>query len=132
MCPPSPLLVFALFCHSKVDTPPYGVFSEFLEANTESYSGALSADTVCRPRQQWSKRIYLVLYFSGSTYPIYLQPFPLVLLPSRLLYAALPFSLSFFMYAIQLKNYEQAVIEKRFSELEEEEVDALLDEVNEQ
>lgn len=31
----------------------------------------------------------------------------------------------------QLKNYEQAVIEKRFSELEEEEVDALLDEVNE-
>ncbi|CAM9409403.1 unnamed protein product [Ectocarpus sp. 13 AM-2016] len=35
-------------------------------------------------------------------------------------------------YAVQLKNYEQAVIEKRFSELEEEEVDALLDEVNEQ
>lgn len=34
--------------------------------------------------------------------------------------------------AFQLKNYEQAVIEKRFSELEEEEVDALLDEVNEQ
>lgn len=34
--------------------------------------------------------------------------------------------------APQLKNYEQAVIEKRFSELEEEEVDALLDEVNEQ
>lgn len=33
---------------------------------------------------------------------------------------------------LQLKNYEQAVIEKRFSELEEEEVDALLDEVNEQ
>ncbi|CAM9366748.1 unnamed protein product [Hapterophycus canaliculatus] len=35
-------------------------------------------------------------------------------------------------YAVQLKNYEQAVIEKRFSELEEDEVDALLDEVNEQ
>lgn len=35
-------------------------------------------------------------------------------------------------YPPQLKNYEQAVIEKRFSELEEEEVDALLDEVNEQ
>eukprot|EP00752_Nemacystus_decipiens_P006645 g5975.t1 len=35
-------------------------------------------------------------------------------------------------YAVQLKNYEQAVIEKRFSELEDEEVDALLDEVNEQ
>lgn len=34
-------------------------------------------------------------------------------------------------YCLQLKNYEQAVIEKRFSELEEEEVDALLDEVNE-
>lgn len=33
---------------------------------------------------------------------------------------------------VQLKNYEQAVIEKRFSELEEDEVDALLDEVNEQ
>lgn len=32
----------------------------------------------------------------------------------------------------QLKNYEQAVIEKRFSELEDDEVDALLDEVNEQ
>lgn len=49
---------------------------------------------------------------------------------------------TFFLYPIfsrsclcpvfQLKNYEQAVIEKRFSELEEEEVDALLDEVNEQ
>lgn len=34
-------------------------------------------------------------------------------------------------YAVQLKNYEQAVIEKRFSELEEGEKDALLDEVNE-
>ncbi|CAM9706424.1 unnamed protein product [Ascophyllum nodosum] len=33
-------------------------------------------------------------------------------------------------YAVQLKNYEQAVIEKRFSELEEDEKDALLDEVN--
>lgn len=31
----------------------------------------------------------------------------------------------------QLKKYEQAVIEKRFSELNEEEKDALLDEVNE-
>lgn len=37
-----------------------------------------------------------------------------------------------FFFPTQLKNYEQAVIEKRFSELEEDEVDALLDEVNEQ
>lgn len=35
------------------------------------------------------------------------------------------------LFVSQLKNYEQAVIEKRFSELEDEEAEALLDEVNE-
>ncbi|CAM9540456.1 unnamed protein product [Choristocarpus tenellus] len=34
-------------------------------------------------------------------------------------------------YAEQLRNYEQAVIQKRFEELNSDEVDALLDEVNE-
>ena len=59
---------------------------------------------------------------SSVAFAVDLRPFLLVRFPRA--------CVSYYAYG-QLKNYEQAVIEKRFSELEDEEVDALLDEVNE-